>query len=207
MRELIRRALLKEGYIPRCASTGKEALSLAKGCSLVLLDIVLPDVHGLSLCAEFKHLTGGEIMVISSLTREEEVVAGLDVGVDDYIRKPFAMKELLSRVRASLRRRGIFLSREFQSDASSLTFIKKEGKTELTKQEYQLLQFFLRHPGKIIPKQVLMKEIWGWIYTQGNSRSVDMAVARLRKKTGLSSDGSPYIETIRGKGYLFREER
>ncbi|HAZ19236.1 MAG TPA: DNA-binding response regulator, partial [Clostridiales bacterium] len=61
MRELIRRALLKEGYIPRCASTGKEALSLAKGCSLVLLDIVLPDVHGLSLCAEFKHLPGGEI--------------------------------------------------------------------------------------------------------------------------------------------------
>lgn len=200
------RALRREGYAVRVAASARNGLLQAKGCGLILLDILLPDGNGLDLCGRFKRISDAEILFVSSLTEDEQVAAGLDGGGDDYIRKPFSLTELLSRVRASFRRQGFFASADLASDRKNLSFVRRGETVLLTRQEHVLLQCFLSAKNEILSRNTLQKEVWGSAGEERDFRAVDTAVARLRKKLGLRPDGGAYIETVRGKGYRFSEE-
>ncbi len=188
----MQRALKRAGYATRAAAGLREGLLKAKGCGVILLDVLLPDGNGLSYVSEFRRIGGGEVLIMSSLTGETEVTEGLEKGGDDYIRKPFSMQELVARVGVAYRR----LGGEMCGFSETLTCL-----------EQRLLQILMHAAGETLDRRTLYREVWGCQGGDVDSRSVDAAVVRLRKKIGLRSDGGQYIETVWGKGYRWNGEK
>ncbi len=207
--------LKKEGYLTRTAATGKEALEAAQKRplpDLVLLDLMLPDISGTEVCRSLRaNDETRSIPVIMLTAKGEEIdrVVGFEVGADDYVLKPFSVRELVLRVQAVLRRsegkdpatseRLVF--GELILDPASHKLMVSSKEVTLTALEFRLLHCFVSRKGRVQTRDALLSEVWG-IDAEQTTRTVDTHVKRLREKLG---DAGHYIETLRGVGYRFRE--
>jgi two-component system, OmpR family, response regulator MprA len=214
VRESLRRALTLEGYDVELASDGTEALELlddgAATADAVVLDVLMPRLNGLEVCRHLR-ASGNRIPVLMLTARDqvEDRVEGLDAGADDYVVKPFALEELLARVRALLRRSGSaageetlrFADLELDPVAHE---VRRDGEPiELTRTEFSLLELFLRNPRQVLTRSVIFERVWGYDFGYA-SNSLDVYVGYLRRKTEIG--GRPrLIQTIRGVGYALRE--
>ena len=205
--------LSMEGYTVRSAMDGETGLALAKseGPDLLLVDIMLPKVGGLDLIRALRESDRDTpILILSAKGQEADKVIGLQLGADDYIVKPFSLKELLARIAAALRRRGArspeedgprrFGDVEVDLVARRLT-VRGEPVT-LTAREFDLLAFFVAHPGRVFSREQLMQAVWGSRYT-GTARTVDNFVGRLRAHIRDDAENPRHLETVRGYGYRF----
>lgn len=214
--ELLRFNLEQQGYDVISIENGKEAVSaiLKEVPSLILLDLMLPGKDGIEICREVKQnreTRNIPIIMLTAKGEEFDKVLGLEMGADDYITKPFGIKELIARVRAVLRRmqhslpsaENILSFGEIHIDVEGFEVYKKERKIELTLKEYELLKLLAMNQGKVLTRDFLLDEIWGYEYL-GDTRTVDVHIRNLRKKLGDRETQEQYIETIRGVGYRIR---
>lgn len=210
----------REGYRTLEAYDGEAGLQLAleQDPDLVLLDLMLPGKNGFDVCRSIRE-AGRTTPVIMLTAREEEndKVLGLELGADDYITKPFSMRELLARVKANIRRGdmapcadGAQGSAADRLELGRITIdterlmAYKDGKTlDLTQREYELLKFLASNPGKVFSREALMEHVWNYEGYVGDVRAVDVAVRRLREKVEDDPASPKFVVTRRGLGYLF----
>lgn len=208
---LLRRSLQFEGYQVSTAEDGEQGLALAMQGrpDLVILDLMLPSLDGYEVCERLRS-TYPSIPILM-LTAKDEVkdrVKGLTLGADDYLVKPFALEELLARVKALLRRSvgemGKVLSYlDVSADTSTREAWRGERELGLTTKEFDLLILFLRHPRQVLTREYLMEEIWGYDYS-GESNVLEVYIGYLRQKLEAQGE-SRVIQTVRGVGYALRE--
>lgn len=217
--ELIKYNLEKEGYETICGRDGLEGgmLVYKERPDIVLLDVMLPKKDGFSLCREIrKDGIKTPIIMLTSKGEEKDKILGLDFGADDYITKPFSIKELTARIRAILRRSENEEEKEGIQDGkpkkhSDLEVNENEKQVyvnrmsaNLTLKEFELLAFLINNQGKIFSRDELLNEVWGIDYI-GESRTVDVHIRHIRQKLDKIHKGIEYIETIRGRGYRIDE--
>ncbi len=213
--EILKFNLRKEGYEVLEAMDGEAGLTLARieDPDLILLDLMLPKMDGFSVCKTLR--SEGHLMPILMLTareEEEDKVSGLEAGADDYITKPFSMRELLARVKANIRRRSLDQTPQFAQavlQAGDLTVdtvkyqvLKNGVALELTQKEFDLLQLLVSEPGRVFTREELMVQVWNYDYF-GDMRTVDVTVRRLREKIEDEPGNPSHILTRRGAGYYF----
>jgi DNA-binding response OmpR family regulator len=200
-----------EGYQTMAATNGEEALALAlaQAFDLILLDIMMPKISGWEVCRALRQ-KGIDVPIIMLTARGQEAdrVQGLELGADDYITKPFALRELLARVRAVLRRPGPrqkfeeFAFGDLRIHRRSRQAFKAGREIRLTRKEFDLLVYLVEHRGEIVTRERLLDEVWG--YDQfPTTRTVDTHVLRLRRKFEADPDHPALIETVHGQGYRF----
>ncbi len=211
IRSVVRRGLVYEGYRVVDAATGEEGLEKARDQTpdLVVLDVMLPGIDGLEVCRRLR--AAGDEIAILMLTARDEVkdrVEGLETGADDYLVKPFSFEELLARVHALLRRRPAqsgerlrFADLELDVDAREAS---RGGRSiQLTTTEYNLLLLLMRHPRKVLTREVIMDRVWSYDFG-GESNVLEVYIRYLRNKLEADS-GSRLIHTVRGTGYVLKE--
>lgn len=215
--ELIKYNLLGAGYKVLSCNNGADAIKLAikEKPALILLDLMIPEKDGYDVCKEVRaksEIKDASIIMLTAKGEEFDKILGLELGADDYITKPFSIRELLARVKAVLRRRV-----SIYEESSSMTFgeltanfekreiIIKDKKIELTLKEFELLEMLIKNRGKILTRETLLDKIWGYEYI-GETRTVDVHIRYLRKKIEEDDKNPKYIETIRGVGYRFNPE-
>ena len=204
-----------EGYAVRSAMDGETGLALARSerPDLLLVDVMLPRKGGLELIRELRaDDPDTPILILSAKGQETDKVAGLGYGADDYVVKPFSLPELLARIAAALRRRrargetGADRSArrfgEAEVDLAGRRLVVKGSEIALTAREFDLLAFFVTHPGRVYSREQLMQSVWGANYA-GTARTVDNFVARLRAHIGDDAERPRHLETVRGFGYRF----
>ncbi|WP_337607225.1 response regulator transcription factor [Mitsuokella jalaludinii] len=216
IRELLSFNLKKNGYSVETAADGREALAKAAGMDLVLLDIMLPEDDGLEVCRRLKadpQTSGIPIIMLTAKAEEIDRVLGLELGADDYVVKPFSMRELLARVKAVLRRFAKDSQNEkgreetlkiggLRLDFSSYQAWLHDEPIALTPKEYELLKLLVTNPGRAFTRDELLERIWGYEY-YGDTRTVDVHIRHLRAKLKGDENISKAIETVRGIGYRF----
>lgn len=211
--EIIKFNFEKEGYLVDTADNGREAIELVKknDYMLVLLDIMMPKLNGFETLREIRKFSN--IAVIMLTAREEEVdkVLGLELGADDYVVKPFSMRELLARVKAVLRRsdfidkkeeKEIMQAKDLEIDLVKYEVRKRGEVMELTLREFELLRYLAETPGQVFSREELLEKVWEYEY-YGDIRTVDVTVRRLREKIEDKDKEFKYIKTKRGVGYYF----
>jgi two-component system response regulator MprA len=214
VRDSVRRALQLEGYDVATAADGFEALLAIEGPGqepdAILLDVMMPRLDGLETCRRIRS-SGSRIPVLMLTARDDvpDRVAGLDAGADDYLPKPFALEELLARLRALLRRSGtgaddgVLRFADLELDPGTREVHRAGEAIELTRTEFALLELFLRNPRQVLTRSIIFERVWGYDFGPG-SNSLDVYVGYLRRKT--ESGGLPrLIQTVRGVGYALRE--
>jgi DNA-binding response OmpR family regulator len=210
--EFLRTGLSYEGFRAVTATDGRTDLRLAseQEFALVILDLMLPDLDGFEVCRRLR-ARGREVPIIMLTARKEipDKVAGLGLGADDYVTKPFSFEELLARIQAVLRRRGTVRESNVLS-AAGLTLnpdtheVYKGGEMlDLTPIEFALLELFMRHPRRVFTRETLLNRIWGFDHA-GDTNVVDVHISHLRQKIGESS--RRVIRTVYGLGYTFRPD-
>ena len=208
-------ALRFQGFTTREARDGTEGLhrALTVRWDLLLLDLVLPGMDGLEILKEVrKALPTSPVIVLTARGSEDDRVRGLKLGADDYVVKPFSVKELLARVEAVLRRTPgrpldvdeIQLGDVLVRFAMSAVEFADGTRKGLTNRETTLLRYLVTNPNRVITREELISRVWGLSPRGLETRAVDMHVARLRSKLRLDGDSEPTLETVRGKGYAFR---
>jgi two-component system response regulator MprA len=209
---LLRRGFSYEGYKVSVASTGEEALSLAREDppDLVVLDIMMPGMDGLEVCRRLRQADPAPpILLLTAKDSPSDQVVGFDAGADDYVTKPFAFEVLNARVRALLRRREaehpeVLRYADLRLDAGTRLAYRGDRQVELTATEFNLLHLLLSHPRQVLTKDQIMERVWGYDFG-GNANIVEVYVRSLRTK--LEAAGEPrLIQTVRGAGYALREE-
>jgi two-component system response regulator MprA len=212
VRESLRRALELEGYEIELAADGGEALDRLESSDepdAMILDVLMPGVDGLEVCRRIRG-TGSKlpVLMLTARTEVEDRVAGLDAGADDYVTKPFALEELLARVRALLRRTtdedgDVIRFADLELDPGTREVKRGDRQIELTRTEFSLLELFLRNPRQVLTRSVIFERVWGYDFGFG-SNSLDVYIGYLRRKTEAA--GEPrFIHTVRGVGYALRE--
>lgn len=211
--ELLKYSLEREGYQVRMAHTGADGLAAiaAKTPDLILLDLMLPDMDGLSICRQVTEQRRAPIIIVSAKNDQVDKIIGLEYGADDYITKPFDIREVLLRIQSVLRRGGAASPQSGPSDVLSLGDltltrskheVQKGGvRIELTPKEFDLLAILLENKGKVLSRAELLEKVWEFAYI-GDTRTVDIHIQRLRRKLGTDK----LIETVFGVGYKIREE-
>ena len=219
--ELVKFNLEKEGFQVIVAYDGVSAMKLVESETpdLIILDIMLPNMDGLEVCQALKRDNNYHLIPIIMLTaRAEEIdtVLGLELGADDYIKKPFSPRELVARVKARLRAIKIL---EAEQAVGTRVYVFKnllvvpdqheaflgDVKLELTPKEFELLKMMATHQGKVFNREVLLEKVWGYEFS-GDTRTVDVHIRHLRQKLNDDPNCPEYIETVRGVGYRFVEE-
>lgn len=213
--ELLKFNLQNVGYNVFTALNGLDALRIAKEekPNLMLLDVMLPGLDGLDVCKEIKRNTQTRnisIIMLTAKSEEVDKILGLELGADDYITKPFSIRELLARVKAVLRRRvgeeeeksDIYESGNLKIDFERHEVIVDSEKIDMTLKEFELLEILIKNKGKILKRDTILDKVWGYEYI-GETRTVDVHIRYLRKKIELDDKNPKYIETIRGVGYRF----
>jgi two-component system, OmpR family, response regulator MprA len=219
VRDSLRRALELEGYRVELAEDGEQALKrldLEPPPDAVILDVLMPGADGLEVCRRLR--ASGKSVPVLMLTARAEVdsrVAGLDAGADDYLPKPFALAELLARLRALLRRIGSGEGEAEVEDGDVLRFgdleldpgtreVRRAGDLiDLTRTEFSLLELFLRNPRQVLTRSIIFERVWGYDFGP-SSNSLDVYIGYLRRKTEAGGKGR-LIHTVRGVGYALRE--
>jgi len=203
--------LSKEGYKVLKASRGDTAVGLAMKeiPDLIILDVMLPGLSGLDVCRELRR-RGLETPIIMLTAKSAEVdrVVGLEIGADDYVTKPFSVRELVARIGARLRRRESgrpagpvrYSFADVHLDFEKFSATRKGKALELTPKEFEILRFFIRHHGAVITRERLLNEVWG---TYPTTRTVDTHILKLRQKLELDPANPKYILSIYGEGYKF----
>jgi len=213
IRELIKFNLKKEGYDTEVAVNGTEALKLIREIKfdLILLDLMLPEIDGLEVCKEIRRneeTSDIPVMMITAKGEEFDKVLGLELGADDYITKPFSIRELMARVKALLRRSNVKKEENIIKFGDVVVNFKTREVTkgtqnvELTLKEFELLKLLIKNKGNILTRELLLDKIWGYEYI-GETRTVDVHIRHLRKKIESDDKNPQYIQTIRGVGYKF----
>ena len=213
IRELLELQLKRNGYETLTAADGQAALEQAAQADLVLLDVMLPGIDGFEVCRRLKADPSTQAIPVIMLTaKSEEIdkVLGLELGADDYMVKPFSVRELLARIKAVLRRsQGSQLAAEQQltigplvMDFSSYTARLGSERLMLTPKEYELLKLLVTNPGRAFMRDELLERVWGYEY-YGDTRTVDVHIRHLRAKLAAVPELAEAIETVRGVGYRF----
>ena len=220
--DILRFNLQREGYDTMEAYDGEDGLEKARSGKpdLILLDVMLPRMNGFDVCRTLRG-EGSNVPVVILTAREEETdkVLGLEIGADDYITKPFSMRELIARVGANIRRTAMSAPAARSAAESAMTVagdlsintdshqVFRTGKViELTQREYELLTFLASHPNKVYARIDLMEQVWNYGYVGDDARTVDVTVRRLREKIEEDPANPRYILTRRGAGYYFSTE-
>ncbi|MBE7022579.1 MAG: response regulator transcription factor [Ruminococcaceae bacterium] len=212
--DILKFNLEKEGFSVLGAADGEEGLLLAltKNPDLILLDIMLPKIDGFDVCKRIREKSNVPIIMITAREEEVDKVLGLELGADDYITKPFSVRELMARVRANMRRFSgdakedngdIIVARDgLVINTTKYEAIKNGITLDLTLREYELLKFLVIQPNRIFSREALLSSVWGYEF-YGDVRTVDVTVRRLREKIEDDSSNPTYIMTKRGVGYYF----
>lgn len=209
----------KNGFSTMSAFDGAEGLKLARegDPDLILLDVMLPEMDGFEVCRTLR-AEGNNVPIIMITAREEETdkIFGLELGADDYITKPFSMRELVARVRTNMRRAASMTPppaddggnrikiKDLLIDCDRRAVYQNGKELELTQREYDLIKFLAENPGKVVSREKLMREVWQYDYF-GDLRAVDVAVRRLREKLEPNPSEPLYVITKRGVGYYFAD--
>lgn len=207
------RALEREGFEAVVAATGERALVLADQLEpdLILLDLNLPDRDGRDVCRELRRESDVPIVMLTARGTETDRIVGLELGADDYVVKPFSSQEVISRIRAVLRRAGSAPARMtviriggLEIDEGSRTVQLDDEPLELTRKEFDLLLDLARHAGQVVKREDLMARVWdiNWF---GSTKTLDVHIRSLRKKLGDDADDPRFIATVRGVGFRFAE--
>lgn len=206
--------LAHEGYSTTVVRDGRQGLELAMAHAwdVIVMDIMLPNLSGLELCRRIRAHSAVPIVMLTAKDDLSDKVAGLDAGADDYVTKPFAIEELLARIRSQLRRTE---QRRATTTTTKLTIadlelddashiVKRDGQIlPLTKREFDLLAHLLRNAGQVLTRDAVVETVWGYDY-DGESNVVDVYIRYLRAKVDLPGQ-TPLIHTVRGVGYVLRE--
>jgi DNA-binding response OmpR family regulator len=205
--------LKSDGFDVAVCSRGDQALEAVKKHrpALIVLDVMLPGLSGYDICKQLRaRKVATPILMLTAKGQEIDKVVGLDLGADDYVTKPFGVRELLARIHALLRRTGPPTGEangqtSFQIGQAMIdpkTFQLKRGKSveELTAKELKLLQLFAAHPGEVFSRDRLLNEVWGYNY-YGTTRTLDQVIVQLRKKLGDNGDEPKHLLTVHGVGY------
>lgn len=208
--EALRYTLEREGYSANAVNNGRAGLETARASrpDLVILDLMLPDLDGMSICKTLRQESDVPLLMLTARSLEEERVAGLDAGADDYVTKPFGMRELIARVRAMLRRQTAapeqspLQAGDLKVDLLSHNTWRGEERLELTRREFNLLALFVQNIGRAFSRDEILTQLWGeeWI---GDVRTVDVHVRWLREKIEETPGHPKRLTTIRGYGYRF----
>ncbi|RME47015.1 MAG: DNA-binding response regulator [Chloroflexi bacterium] len=213
LRNLLIVSLERAGYRVTAVPSGSWALSAFQEgqYDLVLLDIMMPELDGFSVCIELRKRSDVPIIMLTALNSVEDMVQGFELGADDFITKPFTFKELYARIQAILRR--VRWSKQqfagqildygeiLLNDEEHLVTVRGQS-VHLTPIEYQLLYYLMRHPNQPIPKDVLFREVWGYEFI-GGTNLVEVAMRRLREKIEEKPSAPRFLVTVRGVGYKF----
>ncbi|HYX27251.1 MAG TPA: winged helix-turn-helix domain-containing protein [Pyrinomonadaceae bacterium] len=209
--ESLRFNLERDGLITVTAATGEqglaEALNRENPPVLIMLDLMLPGISGIELCRRLRRDSQTRrtpIIMLTAKSSESDRIAGLDIGADDYITKPFSVKEVLARVRAVLRRVDESADKKYEDDLLTIDFVDmrvtcRGEKVKLTNKEFTLLSVLAKSADRVLPRQQLLDNVWGNAY-YGDTRTLDVHIRRLRQKLGDCGD---CIETVVGVGYRF----
>ena len=219
LQETLAYNLSKQGYKIETASDGQSALQIARSLKpdLILLDIMLPILDGFEVCRILRQETNVPILMLTAKDEEIERVIGLEMGADDYLTKPFSMRELQARVKALLRRVRLDRSEYEQKpeyvaeilvfDNLELDLTRRELRLDglalpLKPKEFELMTFLARHRGQVLTRDLLLERVWGWDFS-GGSRTVDVHIRWLREKIEIEPANPSRIVTVRGIGYRF----
>ena len=214
VRESLRRALELEGYVVELADDGEAALERLEGSAqadAVILDVLMPGIDGLEVCRRLRAQDNAvPVLMLTARAEVDSRVAGLDAGADDYLPKPFALAELLARLRALLRRatNGVEASAvlrfaDLEVDLGTREVRRGTRSIELTRTEFSLLELFLRNPRQVLTRSIIFERVWGYDFGP-TSNSLDVYIGYLRRKT--EEGAAPrLIHTVRGVGYALRE--
>lgn len=216
--EALKYNLEKERYSVRTAVDGGEGLTLAQTINpdLIILDIMLPTIDGLEICRTLRRETNTPILILSALSEEMDRVVGLEIGADDYVTKPFSMREVIARVKTLLRRSSattpvysidttpVISSGNLEIDVTNHQVSINEKLVDLTPKEFSLLQFLVTSKGRIWTRSQILDQLWEHNYI-GDVRTVDVHIRWLRKKIETDPSHPKRIVTVRGMGYRFQE--
>ena len=212
--EFVGYALKKEGYAVDVFDNGEAALAAARQTpyDLFILDIMLPGMDGYELCRRLRSITSAPVLFLSARDTELDKVVGLEIGGDDYLAKPFGVRELIARVHALLRRGsgGDFPNTTHTISASGITLDEDAhtakgdaGALDLTPREFELLASLMKNEGKVVSREDPLREAWGWEYLT-ETKTVDTHIKRLRDKIEQAGYDPGLVETVRGYGYRFK---
>ena len=204
--------LCHEGYSVTKAFTGREGYELAVsgGFDLILLDIMLPEINGMEVLRRLRRISSTPVIMLTARDEVMDKVAGLDQGADDYITKPFAIEELLARIRAVLRKQTGGMDVETLSTLGVSIDLKrhlvtvKDVQVELTKREFDLLHYLLKNKGIVVTREMLLEHVWDYDF-DGGTNAVDVYIRFLRSKIDEAFD-IKLIHTVRGVGYVIKDE-
>jgi DNA-binding response OmpR family regulator len=221
LRDTLTYNLKKDGFAVEAVSDGRAALESARKLrpALIILDIMLPELDGFEVARILRREMTTPILMLTARDDEIDRVVGLEMGADDYLTKPFSMRELMARVKAQLRRTRLIQEELGKSDASQkkqekltfqnlvINFSRREvtlngDPIQLKPKEYELLEFFAQHKGQMLSREFILERVWGWDFI-GDSRTVDVHVRWLRQKIEEDASDPKRIVTVRGGGYRF----
>lgn len=217
LRETLTYNLTREGYRVLSAGDGGSAIDIARSeqPDLLVLDVMLPRVDGFEVCRTLRREMQTPILILTARDSEVDTVLGLELGADDFVTKPFALRPLLARVKALLRRAEMAgtsapASDEvtfgpFVLDRSGRRLLRDDHETALTMKEYDLLSFLVAHSGQVLSRDFLLERVWGYEFV-GSTRTVDVHVRWLREKIEPDASDPRYIVTVRGVGYRFEHK-
>ena len=218
--DLVEVCLKNEGYTVYKCGSGEAALTCVarQHLDLAILDVMLPDLDGFTLCQKIREEHLFPILMLTARVEDMDKIMGLTLGADDYITKPFSMRELLARVKANIRRvamspavpaaqsgLGTIKAGRVNIDRDRATVFKDGLPLELSQREYDLICFLAAQPGKVFSREALMEHVWNYEGYVGDVRAVDVAIRRLREKIEDDPANPEFIRTKRGMGYLFGE--
>ena len=206
--------LVHQGFTTVIEANGRKALDriIEENFDLILLDVMLPEMDGVEICRRVREVSTVPIIMLTARGDIEDKVVGLDTGADDYITKPFVIPELLARIRAALRKHNVFVQQQTEDVLSVKNMVLLPSRyevqingqhVELTKKEYDLLEYLVRHKNWALDRERIVQEVWGYDY-MGNTNVVDVYVRYLRSKLD-EPFGQKYIYTIRGVGYVVKD--
>ena len=217
MRDMVGYALAEEGMEVEAVADGESALEIFSSSGpfdVVILDVMLPGIDGVTVCKELTSKSDVPVVMLTARDDETSVVVGLEVGADDYVTKPFSYRELVSRVRATLRRRRIDArasSRQERLEFPGLTIdparrqvVAQGTPVDLTTAQFDILLLLASHPGRVYGRGQIMQTVWGAEFS-GDSRAADMQISNIREKIESDPKNPRFVLTVRGVGYRFAE--
>ena len=210
----IRFNLQNEGYEILCGSNGREAVQLTKehNPDLIILDVMMPEMDGFTACNRIREFSNVPVILLTARTDDMDKLLGFDHGADDYITKPFNILELKARIRALLRRSGVFTDAQTQAitvgaislDPNTRNAYRNGTSIELTAREFDLIEFLMKNPNRVFSREALLDAVWTYEY-RSDIRTLDVHIRRLREKLEENPADPQYIMTKWGVGYYFKK--